>query len=105
MLDDEDNRTFTPAFKKILAEDIQSAFGLVILGNAEQDSNRGTAFLQSRAFLIRKDAARYVEQFEGLYAMMRGLGCVFFLSAAYLLGWVLSFHWKVTCLGLLMLPT
>jgi hypothetical protein len=37
-----------------------------------------------------------VEQFEGLYALMRGLFCSFLAGAFYLAGWGLSFH-RVHC--------
>lgn len=94
-------KTFSTEFKEVLAKNVLSAFGLTILGDTKQDlTNRDIAFMQGRAFLIRKDAAQYVEQFEGLYALMRGICCAFFLSTAYLLGWALSFHSNVKCLGL-----
>jgi len=91
---------FSKEFRTGLGAKVSAAFGLEILGDgANALSNRNAAFLQARAYLIRNKAANYVEQFEGLYAMMRGLGCAFFLGFAYLLGWALSFHWQIRCLG------
>ena len=40
-----------------------------------------------------------MEQFEGLYVMMRGFACAFFVGFAYLVGWGLSFHWPVKGMG------
>ena len=42
--------------------------------------------------MITKNSARYAEQFQGLYALLRGLGCSFFAGALYLGGWSASFH-------------
>jgi hypothetical protein len=97
---DETNGKFTKSFKKDLGARIKDEFGLDVLGTSEEElKNRDTTLFQARAYLIRKKAASYVEQFQGLYAMLRGLGCAFFLGSVYLVGWVLSFHWKVKCLG------
>lgn len=100
MLLDADDPRFSSAFKADLAEKVRKAFHAEILGEDEQRrSNRDTAFFEARAYLIRKKAANYVEQFEGLYAMMRGLGCAFYLGFAYLAGWGVSFHWAVQGMG------
>jgi hypothetical protein len=97
---DETNGRFTKNFKEDLGARIRDEFGLDVLGTSEEVlKNRDTTLFQARAYLIRKKAASYVEQFQGLYAMLRGLGCAFFLGSVYLIGWVLSFHWKVECLG------
>lgn len=96
----DDDSKFDKSFKTLLANEAREAFGLEVLGPSEQaEKNRDVVVMQARAYLIRKKAASYVEQFEGLYAMLRGLGCDFFFGAAYLLGWILSFHWKTKCLG------
>ncbi len=100
MLLDADDPRFSAAFKTDLAEKVKKAFHAEILGEDEQRrSNRDTAFFEARAYLIRNKAANYVEQFEGLYAMMRGLGCAFYLGCAYLAGWGISFHWSVQGVG------
>ena len=97
---DASSAKFGQEFKAGLAAKVKAAFGLEILGDrADADANRNTAFMQARAYLIRNKAANYLEQFQGLYAMMRGLGCAFFLGFAYLLGWGLSFHWQICWLG------
>lgn len=94
----DDGSKFDGEFRVLLANGIREEFGLEVLGTNGQQ-NRDVAIMQARAYLIRKKAANYVEQFEGLYGMLRGLGCAFFLGAAYLLGWILSFHWNFECLG------
>lgn len=35
--------------------------------------------------------AKYTEQFEGMYSLMRGLAAAFFLGSIYLVGWAGSF--------------
>jgi hypothetical protein len=99
---DASNPRFSDAFKNDLSKKIKAAFNNVeILGDKPADlANRGAAFFEARAYLIRNKAANYVEQFEGLYAMMRGLGCAFFIGCAYVVGWGLSFHWQLCGLGL-----
>ncbi len=48
---------------------------------------RGDAFFQCRTFLALKKASAYTEQFEGLYALMRGLCGAFCIGGSYLVGW------------------
>jgi hypothetical protein len=86
------------AFKARLADQLEKVLGVSINvvadGNGDDDisKDRTAAFFQARSFLIAKKAANYVEQFEGLYSMMRGLSCALCVGAAYLCGWGLSFH-------------
>ena len=61
-------------------------------GKDETSKTRQAAFFQARTYLLSKKSAHYVEQFEGLYALMRGLFCSFLAGAFYLAGWGLSFH-------------
>jgi hypothetical protein len=103
LLLDKSNLKFPADFKDRLSKQVKKLYGLDL--NVKEDGNgkndlsksRQTAFFQARSFLILKKAANYVEQFEGLYAMMRGLGCSFFASAAYFVGWGLSFHYGSSC--------
>jgi hypothetical protein len=95
---DKSNSKFSEAFKTRLAKQISTTFGLDVGSGQDGDgrnaasTNRETAFFQARSFLIAKKSAHYAEQFEGLYAMMRGLACAFLGGAVYLAGWGLSFH-------------
>ncbi len=95
LLDQSDTR-FTDEFKTQLAGHVLSRFGLDMkvtmdgTGKNDISGNRQIAFFQARSYLIAKKAAQYAEQFEGLYVMMRGLGCAFCVGAAYLTGWALS---------------
>jgi hypothetical protein len=57
----------------------------------EQDGNRNDAFLLARHFLVAAKEASYVEQYEGMYALMRGVAASLGLAAVYYLGWALSF--------------
>jgi hypothetical protein len=93
---DKTNGRFTPEFKAKIAGHVLTMFGLDMqvgqdgTGSNNVSSNRQTAFFQARSYLIAKKAAQYAEQFEGMYVMMRGLGCTFGAGAAYFLGWALS---------------
>ena len=95
---DKSNSKFTKDVKDKLSKQVEELFGLGLEvtrdgdGKNDVSKNRQTAFFQARAYLIVKKAANYVEQFEGLYAMMRGLGCSFLVGAVYLAGWGLAFH-------------
>lgn len=95
---DKSNSKFSADFKTRLAKQVSTLFGLDVGAGQDGDgksavsANRQTAFFQARSFLIARKSAHYVEQFEGLYAMMRGLSCAFLGGAAYLAGWGLSFH-------------
>ena len=98
---DKENQRFSTSFKEKLAQRVQAAFGLELAVDRQADEEisrtRQDAFLECRSFLIRKEAATYAEQFEGLYAMMRGLGVVFALGSLYLGGWAASIK-KYDCL-------
>lgn len=64
-------------------------------GDEDVDNRRGESFLLCRALLVGAKATAYVEQFEGMYTLMRGLALVFYFGAAYLAGWFFSqFHLK-----------
>lgn len=76
---------------------IRQRFGLEIgrpgaaLNAGEEEALRGlrnTAFLFCRRALLQKDVGSYAEQFEGLYALMRGMTAVAALACAYHLGWL-----------------
>ena len=95
---DKGEKPFTQEFKNRLETQVKNLFGVSIevsqkgKGDGTISTDRQTAFFQARSYLISKKAANYVEQFEGLYAMMRGLGCSLCVGAAYLAGWALSMH-------------
>jgi hypothetical protein len=58
--------------------------------DSEIDRRRNDAFFLARQVLIREKAVSYSEQFQGMYALMRGLSVVFSLALTYWLGWVTS---------------
>ena len=57
----------------------------------EQDTYRNDAFYLARHSLVAAKEAAYVEQYEGMYALTRGLAAAFGLAAVYYLGWTLNF--------------
>jgi hypothetical protein len=95
---DHSNAKFNGDFKVHLEEQVKCLFGLSIDvaqdgdGHGKISSDRQVAFFQARSYLVAKKAAAYAEQFEGMYSMMRGLGCALLAGAAYTAGWALSLH-------------
>jgi len=87
---DADNRTFSSEFKTRLAGQINRAFDLDVYGGASIEDVRRDAFFLCRSVLIKSKAGTYAEQFEGLYALMRGLSAAFGISVVYYLGWACS---------------
>jgi hypothetical protein len=78
---------------------IRSEFGLDVsdtdhasghTAQAIRDQRRQQAFFMCRRALLSSGAPSYAEQFQGLYALMRGVAGVCFLIAAYDSGWALS---------------
>jgi hypothetical protein len=76
-----------------------------------QDAHRNDAFLLARHFLVAAKEASYVEQYEGMYALTRGLAAALGLAGIYYIGWTLSFlggRWAATicylgvCLGVVL---
>jgi len=91
------NNQFSPEFKERLGDQIERVFGLEVKANqdgkaAEAIKARDIAFFQARTVLLVKKVANYVEQYEGMYVMMRGVGCSLCAGAAYLAGWASGFH-------------
>jgi hypothetical protein len=99
---DDPDFTFSQQFKDRLAEQIRKAFGLDVKfpanvqpANLEDVSKklegvRRDAFFLCRSALIKSKTIVYAEQFEGLYALMRGLTTGFGLGVFYYLGWAAS---------------
>src|ERR1019366_7313749 len=97
---DTKNQVFGAPFKNRLGGQILTAFGAQIIGDdPDAIKSRDSAFFQARTYLLQNKNAGYVEQYEGLYAMMRGFACAFFVGFAYLAGWGLSFHWSIAGMG------
>lgn len=64
--------------------------------NQEQAGRGANAFLLARHYLQLTKVTTYTEQFEGMYALCRGLAAALGLAAVYFLGWALSsweFSW------------
>jgi len=69
---------------------MRAQFGLELQvdkdGDEETDKVRHNAFLLARQILIQGKAVSYAEQFQGMYALTRGLVSVLALGFAYWLG-------------------
>lgn len=94
VLDDEDS-SFSPEVKRKIAERIRARFDIDVSDAANPDpelrgNRRRDAFFLCRRALQQKESASYGEQFEGMYALMRGLMTVCILGSAYDAGWALA---------------
>lgn len=83
---DEKDSTFSKEFKNRLRLQISSTFQL----DVSNEKERGDAFFLCRSALIKSKTVVYPEQFEGLYALMRGLCAAFGIAVVYYLGWAYS---------------
>jgi hypothetical protein len=105
---DHSNTGWSPDFKRRLQQQVLRLFRISLQvdkdgdGQNEVSSNRNTAFFQARSYLVAKNSAAYAEQFEGMYSMMRGLGCCFYVGAAYFAGWWVSFYGGKDCVARVM---
>src|SRR5262249_9517578 len=90
------NRGFSKAFRGILFERIQERFGITIPTNKDEQTweLQNDAFMLCRAVLLNAGKNHYAEQFEGLYAMMRGLSVVFGFSVFYYCGILVGLLWR-----------
>jgi len=86
---DAEDTTLSVELKAKLAERISREFGIEVNGGnaATLDRRRTDAFFLCRGSLIQEKLVAYAEQFEGLYAMMRGLTAACVLGALTHLGW------------------
>ena len=94
---DKEDETFTYEVKALLSKRIMKVFGLdVYLEPAagviqkRVDRLRNDAFFLCRSALIKFKTVTYAEQFEGLYALMRGLSAAFAVAVVYYVGWAYS---------------
>jgi hypothetical protein len=78
-------------FREKIQALIAAQFGLDLQvgrkGDDAIDKLRNNAFLAARQMLIQGKAVSYAEQFQGMYALMRGLASSFAIGFAYWLGW------------------
>lgn len=56
-----------------------------------KDRARNDAFLLARHYLVTAKEASYVEQYEGMYALTRGITAAFGVAAVYYSGWAIGF--------------
>lgn len=85
---DDDDESLSLELKRRLVRRILVQFDLDVRDNAGPDlrKKRQDAFFLCRRVLIQKGIASYAEQFEGMYALMRGLCAASILGVAYYLG-------------------
>ena len=88
---DRDDKTFTLELKTQVAAAVQNVFCIDVNDADNSKGKRQDAFFQCRDALVASKRASYVEQFEGMYTLMRGLSAALLLGAAYFAGWSLAF--------------
>lgn len=75
---------FLPQFREELRTMIIDRFGV----DVALQENRETAFFLCRNSVITTKTSSYVEQFEGMYTLMRGISAAAAIGCAYVLGWL-----------------
>jgi hypothetical protein len=97
LLDHQDG-TFVAETKTMIGKLCKSLFKLEVRAGddlkdlTEEELNsvsrlRNAAFSQARSTLIQNSKKSYVEQFEGLYALMRGISVALAAGCLFYLGW------------------
>jgi hypothetical protein len=86
----DDNPDMPTVLRRKIALVFREQFGLDLgvdqVADDAIDKVRNVAFLLARQVLIREKTAGYAEQFQGMYALARGLVIVFAVACAYWLG-------------------
>jgi hypothetical protein len=86
---DSDSSDFSSDIRWQLSTAIQRQFGIELHvddASGQFDRVRNDAFLLARQRLIREKSASYAEQFQGMYALTRGLVAVFAIAIAFYAG-------------------
>jgi len=83
---DSDDETLPASVKAQLVTRIRERFAI----DVQERANRDAAFLLCRNSVVAGKTAPYVEQFQGMYALMRGIACAAGIGCAYDLGWLWS---------------
>jgi hypothetical protein len=90
---DPDSSALSADLRGKLAQAVNAQFELNLHigdGDGKYDGVRNDAFLLARQKLIRENAADYAEQFQGMYALARGLLAALAVGAVYFAGWAFS---------------
>jgi hypothetical protein len=87
--------------RTMIAEIVQRRFGIDLLANQpvnekidieEIDKVRNHAFFLARSVLNRQKSGSYAEQYQGMYALTRGLVVALAWGVAYWIGWAASIY-------------
>lgn len=101
LLLDSSNRSFTDDVKRNIGGKVKDCFSIDLSNGRDGEEalsrSRNQAFLMARGVLIKEELVTYAEQFEGLYAMMRGMSAACFLGSLYFFCWGLAIF-KNQCL-------
>lgn len=83
---DEDDKTFSAEVKERIRARILEWYNI----DVKVWENRRAGFAMCRNELLQRGRISYAEQFQGMYALMRGLGAGCFLSSANVFGWAIG---------------
>jgi len=88
---DDGGESLSPEVKSCLVRRIQDQFGIDVTNARNEDPeirrrHRLDAFMLCRRVLIQKGVASYAEQFEGMYALMRGVTTATIFGVSYYIG-------------------
>jgi hypothetical protein len=81
---DQDNHVLSASVKTRLAEQVNRRFGIDVSDLAQ----RGDAFFLCRSALAQAKASSYVEQYQGMNSLTRGLATGAIFAVAFYLGWM-----------------
>lgn len=87
LLLDPENRKLSKRLRELLFARVKATFDIDLATQSDSALRRDVFFLCRRALANGKT---YAEQFEGMYALMRGLCATFGLGAFSLLGWCVA---------------
>lgn len=94
---DSNDRTFSPEVRDAVIFRILIRFGLDVRDAVRREEiplvskRRSDAFLMCRRALIQTGLASYAEQFEGMYALMRGVTTACIFGTGYYLGLLIRY--------------
>lgn len=94
---DSDDRTLSPEVRNAIIFRILIRFSLDVRDAVRSERSplvskrRGDAFLMCRRALIQQGLASYAEQFEGMYALMRGVTTACIFGIGYYLGLLIRY--------------
>lgn len=86
LLLDANNTQLDPATRLMVTSEIRRSFNIDVVAGGS--AARNAAFILCRNAVVAAKATPYVEQFNALYVLMRGICAAFAIGCAYTIGWI-----------------